>query len=89
MDEAKFIKKIKGDNQSNWKKRTEELMGKYNVPTNCTKTEARKIIEEQMKQEIIKQIHQEAQTKSKVRHWVDRIGEIKPGTRPGNNAQPS
>ncbi len=82
MNEEKFIKKITRENQSNWKKRTDELLKKYNVPINDNKTETKKLVEEKMTQEIKREIHQEAETKSKVRHWIDRISEIKPGTRP-------
>ena len=57
-------------------------MEKYSVPTNCCKTETSKFLEEKMQQETMKEIYQEAQTKSKVRHWADRIDELKPGGRP-------
>ena len=57
-------------------------MEEYSVPTNCSNTEARQILEEMMKQEVIKEIYQEAQTKSKVQHWLDRTDEVKPGVRP-------
>ena len=35
-----------------------------------------------MTQEIEREIHQEVESKSKVRHWAERISEIKPGVRP-------
>ena len=65
-----------------WKEHIDQIMEKYQMQNQTKKREARKIIDKENKRQVMEEINKEAETKSKTKHWVDNIGEIKTGNRP-------
>ncbi len=79
---SKLIRQVTGNNHSPWKEHVYELMKRYEISKDMEKRTASKEIDKKIQQETIEEIKEEAQTKSKIRDWVDNTQEIKPGTRP-------
>ncbi len=82
IPDNKLIKQITRDDEGTWKKHINELMERYYITPDTKKSEASRIIDQLMQLEIIEEIHQEAKTKTKIKHWMERTDEIKPAQRP-------
>ncbi len=78
----KMIKEITKNQEGKWRNHVNELMEKYQVIPEDSKHTADKLIEEKQRWETAEEIRKEAQSKSKVKHWMDRTDKITPGTRP-------
>ena len=80
-----LIKKVTTDQNSIWKKRTQEIMEEYEIKEedlDISKNKLKNRIKTENNKRFLKQIREEANTKTKVNHWLNLKEQLEPGKRP-------